>query len=566
MDLFFIVKFYIYIYIIVILRYIILFFSNLFNNLESEAMKPTKFALNFILFFSFCVFAPQVALANNLNITNVSLKDRTPSSNTVVVNFDLAWENSWKTKINHDAIWLTVRLYNPSVTPTDKKLCEISASGLNPVGSSVGSNSHLEIYVPADKKGAFIRPADYGVNAAVTTANAQLTIDYSTCGFTKDSDVYVSVYGLEMVLIPQGAFYVGDYNTSTAALDEGSADSDPWYISSASALSVSNVASNGYRYVSAGNAGEDPTGASFTLPADYPKGYKAFYAMKYEITEGQWVEFINSLPSNAARTNHDLTDGSHKGTDTVKYRNTVSCSGATLTCSSQRPVRAASYLTWMDLLAFLDWDALRPMTELEFEKSARGPLLPLEGEFAWGATDIIAAASLSAGNENGQESVVDAGANANFNNITLTGGDTANGSDYAQGPLRSGIFATNSSDRVTAGAGYYGIMELSGNLRERVVTIGNTDGRLFLGKNGDGVLSTLAGYEGNANETDWPGIDAIATRGVTGANGSGLRGGGWDDQSSGDRLRISDRTDAANASTSAFANTGGRGVRTYDGN
>jgi hypothetical protein len=110
--------------------------------------------------------------------------------------------------------------------------------------------------------------------------------------------------------------------------------------------------------------------------------------MKYELNEGQWVGFVNSLPLAAARINRDLTDSSHKNSDTVQYRNTISCSGSLLVCTTGKPDRAVGYLTWMDLAAFLDWSALRPMSELEYEKTARGSILPVAGEFAWGTTTI----------------------------------------------------------------------------------------------------------------------------------------------------------------------------------
>jgi len=126
-----------------------------------------------------------------------------------------------------------------------------------------------------------------------------------------------------------------------------------------------------------------------------------------------------------------------------------------------------------------------------------------------------------------------------------------------------GIFAAGASDRESAGAGYYGVMELSGNVWERVVTVGNATGRLFDGEHGDGVLSSAGGYEGNADVASWPGMDATASRGVTGAAGSGFRGGSWSDSIVG-RLSVSDRNDAANTDASAYNNAGGRGVRTYE--
>ena len=45
-------------------------------------------------------------------------------------------------------------------------------------------------------------------------------------------------------------------------------------------------------------------------------------------------------------------------------------------------------LSWPDLCAYADWAALRPMTELEYEKACRGPNNPVLGEYAWGNTSI----------------------------------------------------------------------------------------------------------------------------------------------------------------------------------
>ena len=94
-------------------------------------------------------------------------------------------------------------------------------------------------------------------------------------------------------------------------------------------------------------------------------------------------------------------------------------------------------------------------------------------------------------------------------------------------PLRVGFAATPATSRVSAGAGIYGNMEMSGNLWERCVTIGKSTGRAFQGTHGDGTLTTTASYEGNATNTDWPGIDATPERGVTNAIGAGFKGGSF---------------------------------------
>ena len=508
-----------------------------------------------------CGFIPS-ALANNLRVSNVSLGSRDPGTKALVVNFDVSWENSWRNKINHDAIWLTVRLNNTASSPKNKKLCQVAASGTNLAGSSVGNNTNLEFYVPKDKNGLLLRRNVNSSIGDISSTAASVTINYQSCGFSDSDQVNASIIAMEMVFVPQGSFYAGDNDTSVASLDRGSADVRPWIINSESQISVANAAGNGFRYVSNNNPGEYATGASFNIPAAFPKGYNAFYTMKYEITEGQWVEFVNSLPTDSMRAAHDLTDNNHKNTDSVIARNTIVCAGSPLVCSTTRPQRPVTFLSWGDLTAFLDWAALRPLTELEFEKMARGPVLPNNGEYAWGTTKITAASIIS-GNEDGTETVINADANANFASTVISGGDANTGVDHQQGALRNGIFATDNSTRESSGASYYGVMDVSGNVKEHVVTLGNTAGLSFSGLHGDGALSTAAGFEGNADVINWPGMDIVLSRGITGANGSGFRGGSWADSAS--LLRVSDRGQAALTVVTGSNDAGGRGVRTYDG-
>jgi hypothetical protein len=161
--------------------------------------------------------------------------------------------------------------------------------------------------------------------------------------------------------------------------------------------------------------------------------------------------------------------------------------------------------------------------------------------------------------EDGQEFVADSDANAHYGNTALSGGESTLGVDHQQGPLRIGIFAGDQTDRFLSGAGYYGVMELSGNVSERTVTVGFAESLNFTGENGDGQLTTESGVAGNATQTNWPGMDLDPTVGVVHATGIGFRGGDW--ASPHGRLTISDRKDAAFFDGSANPGYGGRGAR-----
>jgi formylglycine-generating enzyme required for sulfatase activity len=259
--------------------------------------------------------------------------------------------------------------------------------------------------------------------------------------------------------------------------------------------------------------------------------------MKYELTEGQWVSFFNTL-TPAQKLKRDVTAGTQggKNSDGVVNRNTISwdSSNPVSNATTERPARAMTYVSWPDVAAYADWAGLRPLTELEYEKTARGvDVSPLADEYAWGQTTYDAAGAgeiyPSSSDEDGTEAIFDGTANVNRNTLGWTSGDGRAGGPAAnqKGALRVGIFAENGSTRSTSGAGYYGHMELSGNVAEPVVTVGRSEGRQFLGSHGDGNLTTISGYEGNATNGDWPGINSAATRGVTSTVGIGYRGGDY---------------------------------------
>ena len=218
--------------------------------------------------------------------------------------------------------------------------------------------------------------------------------------------------------------------------------------------------------------------------------------MKYEVSQGQYVDFFNTL-TNTQKTDRDITNSQHKNTDGVVARNTISyISGSATTTTPDRPL---NYVNSDDALAYMDWSGLRMMTEFEFEKACRGPQTPVAGEFAWGTADIYAPASPL-------NMLNDGSPTATFSDPgTLIGNafyqTTASGFG---GPSRCGIFAASAINktREETGGSYYGIMEMTGNLYERMVSVGTPGGRAFDGSHGDGALSVAGAH----NVANWPAV------------------------------------------------------------
>ena len=192
-------------------------------------------------------------------------------------------------------------------------------------------------------------------------------------------------------------------------------------------------------------------------------------------------------------------------------------------------------------MAYLDWSGLRPMSELEYEKACRGTRMPVPDEFPWGTTTvtngIYTLSAPGAPNEAIATGYGTAVGNANYAEIT----------NVTLGPLRTGIFAAapGNTGRVTAGATYYGIMDMGGSVLEKTVNL-QVGGSFYTGVHGDGSLTWLGMYEVGI----WPAAYAAIA----------LKGGSFNGPA--DAMRTSDRAYIYAMDGDAPLVGGGRGVRT----
>lgn len=461
------------------------------------------------------VFAVLIALAmvvsvhaNNIQVGTPTLTGQNTTDHYVHVQFDLSWDNSWRdaTLVNWDAAWVFVKY-----KPTSGNWAHAT---LNTSGHSVTTTNGVAATITpsSDGKGVFLYRTDTATGS-INWDGIKLRWNYGTGGdgLADNANVTVKVFAIEMVYIPEGNFYVGDgFSTGTFHQTGGNT---PQQITTTAAVvkcqgtSYDDAQLEGDGILVDGDGGIDKDGATAVDNANYPTGYTAFYCMKQEVSQGQYADFLNTLTGT-----QDGNRSIQGENDYTTYRGTIS--GSAGSRSAGVPDRACNYLSWMDGCAYMDWAGLRPMTELEFEKVCRGPSSAVATEYAWGNANV-ASSAYTLSNDGEPNATVSNAASGSIGNMSYS---TTDGS--INGPLRCGIFATGSSTRIEAGAGYYGVLELSGNLKERPVTLGRILGRSFEGSHGDGSLSS----QGHATNLDWPEESGGE---VTAAEGAGFRGTAW---------------------------------------
>ena len=492
-----------------------------------------------ILFF--LLLTPFAGWGNNLQLS------RAQKLGPQQVQVTIRWESSWQLDSttapgNHDAVWLFLKAQEPNRPWQHLHLTPDSSA------HSVLSGN-VELLTVEDSMGVFIRLNE------PTTGTAEATLQLSLAEPLMGEDWEIRFYGIEMVWVPEGSYWLGD-GGSNFAFTSGQDSLRPLEIVGEGELAISPVTGNLYS-----TASSLPSGS---VPAGFPKGFSGFYCMKYELTQEQWVDFLNTLTYEQQVQHTVQPPSSPAGTfvmtpsQQATFRNgvVVKQPGVSpdipavfaMNANAAAPIgavndghsRASNFLHWEDLLAYLDWSGLRPMTEMEYEKASRGPLQPVPREFAWG-TDKSVDGNTVVQDGTPEESVTE--------KATAAAGLASHGYLGVHGPLRSGFGGSATSGRLQAGAGYWGIWELSGNLWEQAVGV-LEDGLSFSGLHGDGQLSTA----GVANVHLWPP-----------ASGAIFRGGGWLSGIVGEfrDLAVSDRFYHELPPQQRKNTAGGRGVRSF---
>ena len=411
------------------------------------------------------------ASASNIKVSNAGLISQDINAKTWLIQFDLSWENSWHiagSSSNRDAAWVFVKyrtnrgewhtafLNNTShtITGASSPSMSIEPAYLNP-SSAFNQSSNPAL-------GVFIYRANSSlISGTNTISSVQLKWNYGSqsIAVADDASIDIRVFAIEMVFIPTANFAVGS-----------GAVADNEFIITTVNTAIATTTPAGVGSLG-GNAGGYPSGNTTPGSANFPNGYASFYSMKYEISQSQYADFLNTLTraqqamrfpsttvgdymySAAGRTTPANRNGIKLIADAGqniprKYACDLNNNGIVNENEDGSDI-ACNYLSWHDAIAYLDWAGLRPLTEMEYEKMARGNETPILNQFTWGSTNIAGAIAISTNAGASSETV-----SSNLSNVIYAeNGSTING------PLRVGIFSRATSNRENAGAGYYGNLD-----------------------------------------------------------------------------------------------------------
>lgn len=503
--------------------------------------------------------------ANGITLQKVALTDTNKTAKTAMIRFNIAWENSWRDSINWDAAWIFVKFRELKDSVWKYRHLTLSQTGNLP-GTG---NTTMKFAVSSDNKGVFYYRQLPG-SGNVKMDSVKLLWNYALDKIANIDSVEIKVFATEMVYVPAGNFSLGDGNGTQRsynsfqlknAPNNYAVITDKW----SPLINTKNEGTLGAQYDDAilytdgirisGLGGLDISGDKVAEYPDFPTGYRSFYCMKYDVTQGQYADFLNTLSLRDTTLSYYYTDTSRLKKVPGKYklalqtldpvygmtpldlqRHTIVLDSTEVKYTVSRPDRAYAKGNTTTYLSFSDWAALRPMTELEYEKAARGPLPPVYKtynnnnynnynadttsnwsgfDWAWGNDTSYARTNSMTGNssynvltysgvENGTETFSNYNVYKRYINPVYSsnnmGNKTFSGGDGGDGPYRAGIFATDSSTRISSGATYYGIMDFSKNVSKIVVSISYPASRTFSYKvHGDGMLNAY----GNSDNAEF---------------------------------------------------------------
>lgn len=457
---------------------------------------------NKILFFLATLLLPFAMQANNIR---VGIQKYDPVTKKLTIN--LAWDNSWSDGSGtfRDAAWVFIKYKD--ITDVEWRHAMIQNIPTNAVLTDTlsGFNVKLDIFhrntaATNQNRGVIVRrskPASGVTPDSTFTGVHNIAMSFDLSLYLPTGSILVNpefkAFAIEMVDIPTAAFSVGD-GSLYPSISTSSSSSIPKLITSEAGLVGLST----------------PTSSYFNVSAAFQKGVTEFFIMKYELSNEGWVEFLNTLTRTQQNgyfaslsslssgifsmgTIADFSKAPVRGEVTgpssvVRFYCDINSDGVTTLNDGQfLPAVMAGGNANEQVMAYLSWAGLRPITGYEYEKAARGTAAPVPDEYAWGSltsTSVNTAALASP--------VVDRFGPAETTSMVF------NGPIPIDAVVRCGFFAKpTGSTRLTSGGSFYGVMELSNNATEFTLGYGSSTAAAVA--NGTGILNV----DGRADISSW---------------------------------------------------------------
>jgi len=409
---------------------------------------------------------------NNLAVNSVSLSRA--GSLDVTVNFTIRENNvSTGTTLNggnyNTADWIFVKFSTQAGADGTWNHATLATGG------GVGAGGALSI--ASDHKGAFI---NHTANYALWQATASVVWNYTADGVSAAA-ARVKVFAISMVKVPQGAFV---YDAAGA----GSVANNNYGGGAPVTVTGPGIA-----------AGNGANNLPLNAPVGWPNGYNGFYIGRYEVTQGQYADFLNTLPSASAAALY--------ATETTFGHNITNTGAYPLKYAALDRNAVKNYLSVSDAWSYMSWAGLRPLTEMEWEKAARD-LAPDARTYPWDST-VPGTTTYTPPNESGTHA-------RNYMNYSVAG--------MTQKVLDAGRYMSGDVYRTAdqTGASPWGVADLAGNVSEIVLNCAypsvplNGNGTVFWPAGWPAPLDSSYGTRGGSWDTSAPQA-AVSARSAGGA-------------------------------------------------
>ena len=298
------------------------------------------------LLICFC----SVVFANNMLVQNVTTTGNNAVNKTIQVQFDISWDNSWRDDINWDAAWIFMKFKDANGLWQHCKL--------NQTGFTNGSGTANTVQVTSDKVGSWLYRSAQGAGTFNTTG-MQLQWNYGLAGLNDVTGLEVRVFAVEMVYVPEGDYTIANNFRINSIYLQAPGNNFPVINNRLTPKLFYEYAYSEFDTIRInGDAGIDTTNDGIIDVTTYPMGLNPFYFYRYDLSEQQYADFLNTL------TETQISNLGIAGTNITLIGDQYFSSTPNLTCINATENR---------FFAYADWCGMRPISFLEYNKACLGP-------------------------------------------------------------------------------------------------------------------------------------------------------------------------------------------------